>query len=402
MINILFVDDEPKILEGLQRMLRSMRHEWEMSFACGGAEALTTLAAKPFDVVVSDMRMPGMNGAQLLQEVRSQYPHIVRIILSGYAEEELVVKSIGIAHQYVAKPCDSELLKTTVSRACTLKDLLSNEKLRSLVSQLHTVPSLPTLYSELARELHSSDPSLRKVGEIIKQDLGMTVRILQMVNSAFFGLRRQVSDASEAVNFLGLDMITSLTLAVGVFSQFEGQLTTRQAIADLWAHSSAVGTLAKKIAVKERAETASDAFTAGLLHDIGEVVLAVNLPQQFAAVQNLIAHEGLSKLAAERQIFAATHAEIGAYLLGLWGLPSQVVEAVAFHHTPSVYQADSFTAITAVHVANALHRTMNDPAETLQKFCDVNYLTKLGLLEKLPLWQATWANLFEITASNNS
>ena len=145
MINILFVDDEPNILEGLQRMLRPMRREWQMSFAKSGAEALETLGANEIDVIVSDMRMPGMDGARLLHEVREKHPHVVRLILSGYSEKEMIMKSVGAAHQYLAKPCDADVLKTTVQRACALRDFLENESLRRLVSQLHSIPSLPSL-----------------------------------------------------------------------------------------------------------------------------------------------------------------------------------------------------------------------------------------------------------------
>jgi HD-like signal output (HDOD) protein len=400
MITILFVDDESNILEGLQRMLRSMRQEWHMCFAHSGVEALTILAAQSIDVIVSDIRMPGMDGAQLLHEVKQQYPHIVRIILSGYAEKALIMKSVGAAHQYLAKPCDAETLKSTVSLACALRNLLADEKLRRLVSQLHTVPSLPTLYSELLGELNAANSSLKKIGAIIKQDIGMTVKILQMVNSAFFGLRRQLSDVTEAVNLLGLDTITALALAMGVFTQFEGQPAARHAIAELWQHSSTVGAIAKQIATKEASAVTQDAFTAGLLHDIGEVVLAANLPQQFAAAQELVARENKSKLEAEKQIFDATHPEVGAYLLGLWGLPNPVVEAVAFHHTPSASLTDSFTALTAVHVADGLSHERANSSALLQQPYDVKYLTKLGLLEKLPIWQTSCVPFQENAATH--
>lgn len=387
MINILFVDDEPNILDGLRRMLRSMRHEWEMSFAGSVTEALAMLKEKTVDVIVSDMKMPGMDGSQLLQTISEKYPHIIRIILSGYSEKEMIMKSVGTAHQYLSKPCDSEILKSTISRVCALQTLLTDENLRQLVSQLPTVPSLPMLYINLIDELGKSEPSTRKVGEIVKKDIGMTVKILQLVNSAFFGLRRRISDSREAVEFLGLDTISSLTLGLGVISQFESH-TSGVFFADVWAHSIAVGVMANKIAAGENREMATDAFTAGLLHDIGKVVLAVNLPQQFNTVKAIMQRDNLSRIEAERQVFDATHAEVGAYLLGLWGLPSQVVQAVAFHDTPGAAKTDSFTAITAVHAANVIqHSITSNNAETEKPDFDLEYLANLGLLEKIPIWQ---------------
>lgn len=352
MINILFVDDDPNILSGLQRMLRSMRREWQMYFASGGNEALEIFDKTGIDVIVSDMKMPGMDGAGLLQEVRTRYPHTVRLILSGYSEKEMIMKSVGAAHQYISKPCDSEVLKEKIQRACNLRDLLGNEKLRQLVSQMRSVPSLPTLYSEIMVELGSTEPNMRKIAEIVKKDIGMTVKILQIVNSAFFGLRRNISNAGDAINFLGLDTIKSLTLSIGIFSQFEGKNQPEAIISKIWDHSMAVGKTAKAIAEKEIPENANDAFTAGLLHEIGEIVLTVNLPEQYAAVQELIKKENLTRIAAESQVFETTHSEVGAYLLGLWGLPHLVVEAVAFHHFPGNFQTASFSPMAAVYIAN--------------------------------------------------
>lgn len=388
MINILFVDDEPNILDGLQRMLRSMRREWQMSFAGGGMEALDVLKEKSVDVIVSDMKMPGLDGARLLAEVRERYPQIIRIILSGYSEKEMIMSSVGTTHQYLSKPCDPELLKSTVKRICALRDLLTDENLRRLVSQLPNIPSLPTLYTELLEELQKAEPSTRNVGKIVKKDIGMTVKILQIVNSAFFGLQRRISDSNEAIEFLGLDTISSLTLGLGIISQFEKNGVSTRSLSNLWEHSIAVGALAAKIAHNENPTVAVDAFTAGLLHDIGEVVLAVNLPDQFVKAQQIVEAEKIPRLEAERQVFGTSHAEVGAYLLGLWGLPTQVVEAVAYHHVPGKSLTDTFTALTAVHIANALQPSVNsENSMSSNPPLDAEYLMKLGIAEKVPQWQ---------------
>jgi HD-like signal output (HDOD) protein len=387
MINILFVDDEPNILSGLQRMLRTMRDEWQMFFANSGAEALDVLAENPIDVVVSDMRMPGMDGAQLLMEIRERHPQVVRIILSGYSEKEMIVRSVHAAHQYLMKPCDPEILRETISRACALRNLLTDENLRRFVSQMRSVPSLPVLYTEVMKELESPEPRMDKIGEIIEQDIGMTVKILQLVNSAFFGLRRTISDVTQAVNYLGFETIKILTLGIGVFSQFEDE-KMHSVHTRLWAHSLAVGTTAKLIAQKELPSAADDSYTAGLLHAIGEIVLAVNKPEKFAEVQRLMSEENMPRMAAEREVFQTTNAEVGAYLVGLWGLPHQVVEAIAFHNSPSDFQSDTFSPLTAVHVANGFYNNKNLLDLTHpENIFDVPYLQHLGLMEKLPVWQ---------------
>ena len=218
---ILFVDDEPKVLISIRRMLHSLRKEWDMQFAESGPEALSILAQDPFDVIVTDMRMPGMDGAQLLTEVKQNYPQMVRIVLSGHADKEMIYKSVRPAHQYLSKPCDADLLKLTVSRACTLREMLTQDSLKKVVSEMDSLPSLPSLYAEIMEELRKEDASIQKIGEIISRDLGMTAKILQLVNSAFFGIPRHIENSAQAVNLLGMNIVKALVLTMEVFSEFE-------------------------------------------------------------------------------------------------------------------------------------------------------------------------------------
>jgi HD-like signal output (HDOD) protein/CheY-like chemotaxis protein len=391
MRKILFVDDEPKILEGLQRMLRSMRHEWEMEFAEGGQAALDTLASRPFDVVVTDMRMPGVNGAMLLTQIRGLHPQMVRIVLSGHSDQELIMSSVGPAHQYLSKPCDPELLKQTVSRACALRDLLSNTTLTLLVSQMSSLPSLPSIYMQLMKEVESPDPSIKKIGEIISKDSGMTAKILQMVNSAFFGLRRHISNPADAVSLLGLDIVKSLVLSIHIFSQFSQARIPGFSLEDLWEHNMAVGALSKQIgkAEKQEQQVVDDSFTAGLLHECGKLILAARLPEEYAEMLSLVSAEGLPEVEAERKVFGATHPEVGAYLLGLWGLPYSIVEAVAFHHSPRQCAGELFSPLTAVHVADYLENELNPAGaeNAVAEALDSVYLERLGLEGRMDSWK---------------
>jgi HD-like signal output (HDOD) protein len=392
MRRVLFVDDEPKILEGLQRMLRSMRHEWEMEFATGGLSALATLETRPFDVVVTDMRMPGMDGAQLLAQLRECHPRIVRIVLSGHSDQEVILSSVGPAHQYLAKPCDPELLKQTVSRACALRDLLTNETLTLLVSQMQSLPSLPSLYMELMRQLESPDPSIKKIGAIISKDPGMTAKILQMVNSAFFGLRRHISSPADATGLLGLDIVKALVLSIHIFSQFSQTRIPGFSLEDLWEHNMAVGALSTQIAraEKQSQQIVDDSFTAGLLHECGKLVLAARLPKEYAEMLSLASEEGLPVVEAERKVFGAAHPEVGAYLLGLWGLPDSIVEAVAFHESPGQCPGDAFGSLTAVHVADRLVGETNTAGAKTGAAAEVDsvYLARLGLDDRMDSWRA--------------
>jgi HD-like signal output (HDOD) protein len=389
---ILFVDDEPRILEGLQRTLRSMCQEWEMRFAGSGPEALEYLSKESFDVIVSDMRMPGMDGAQLLIEVMKRHPQIARIVLSGHSEEETILKSVRPAHQYLAKPCDAETLKSVVMSACALRNLLAEESIKHIVSSMDSIPSLPSLYAEIIEELHSPDASIQKVGKIVSKDMGMTAKILQLVNSAFFGLRRHVASPAQAVSLLGLDTIKALVLSVHIFTQFDTQKATCLSLQRLWRHSFLTGVLAKAIAKEENLKQilVDDSFMAGLLHDLGKPILAVNFPERYGEAQELSKVKNLPLWEAEKEIFSVTHSEVGAYLAGLWGLPDSAVGGLAFHHSPAQWQGQGFSPLLAVHVANVLeHREDSSDREQVKSQIDSDYLAKLDMTNRLAAWQET-------------
>lgn len=243
---ILFVDDDPNLLQGLQRMLRGMRHEWDMEFVGSGLEALERLSQAEFDVIVSDVRMPRMDGIQLLTQIRERFPRVIRLLLSGQADNEKILHSVGPAHQFLAKPCDPENLKTCIARCCGLQETLSNEKMRNLVSQIDHLPSLPSLYTQLVEELESPEPSIQKISAIIEQDVGMTARVLNLVNSAFFSLTRRVTSAAQASAYLGMNTLKDLVLVMKIFEQFKGDRVTGITSEGLWHHSLETGMLAKK------------------------------------------------------------------------------------------------------------------------------------------------------------
>ncbi len=221
MKRILFVDDEVFVLDGLKRMLRRMRSQWEMEFVDSGESALSTMSQREYDVIVSDMRMPNMNGAELLNEVKDRHPHTIRFILSGYSDKDLILKSLDATHQYLAKPCDPETLKTRILRATTLQESISNDALKNLISQLGELPTLPALYEAILRTLREPDISAERLSDLIKKDIGMTAKILKFANSGYVGLKRKISSVIDAVSYLGIDYIRSIILTIGAFGRLK-------------------------------------------------------------------------------------------------------------------------------------------------------------------------------------
>ena len=335
--------------------------------------------------------MPGMDGVSLLNAVKTQYPRIARIALSGQTSKETILKSVGPTHQFLSKPCDAQTLETTITRVCSFQSLLANEKLEALISGLESLPSFSSLYADLMEELQSKDVSMEKVGNIISRDVAMTTKILQLVNSAFFGVTQPVLSVHRAVIFLGLETIKALVLSIKIFSQFAPNNPEDFSLGRLLDHSFTVGEWAKFIAQAENADQKiiDYATLAGMLHDVGKLILASKIPDEYETSLSLSAREGISIFEAEREVFGATHAEVGAYLLGLWGFDNCIVEALVFHHNPAKVPAKEFTVLTAVHVADILEnetRSNNDSHETILQV-NKDYLNDLGLSGRLSVWR---------------
>jgi HD-like signal output (HDOD) protein len=353
---ILFVDDEPRVLDGIKRMLRPMRDRWDAFFANSGQEALGVLENERVSVLVTDMRMPGMDGAQLLAAVKEKYPHMVRIVLSGYSEQQTVFKSVKPAHQYLSKPCDSQTLLSTLEHASSLHDWLSNESIVRVISNIESLPSMPAVYREVVEQLSGDEASVLDVANAISKDVGMTAKLLQLVNSAFFGLSQRVTDMVQAVSILGLDTVKALVLSVHIFSQYHLSRASGLNIADVWRHSLRAGAFSRAIAAAEGASAsiAGDVFTAGLLHDVGKLILAANFETEYRSVAHISQSEKISLLEAEIRVFATTHCEVGGYFSSLWRLPDPIVKAIGFHHKPPLMEKDSFSSLAAVWAANVI------------------------------------------------
>lgn len=385
--HVLFVDDEANVLSSLRRLLRGQRSIWDMDFACSGAEALKIMEEKPIDVIVSDMRMPRMNGAELLSTVSERYPKTVRLILSGQSEQEKVLRSIGPAHQFLAKPCDPDVLIGTINRACNLQSRLSDETLQRIVANIAFLPSLPGLFRELMQIVESDNCSIQQIGELIGRDLAMSAKVLQLVNSSFFGLAQHVSCTKHAVSLLGLNIIKPLVLLAGTYSQCENPDLDGFSLDRQVDHSLAVATLSRSIAASQsnQSHLIDDSYVSGMMHDIGKLILAVNMREAYQDVLYSARDAGCPVWQMEQERFGTSHAEIGAYLLALWGFPNSVVEAVAFHHTPSLAAHEQFSPLTAVHFANAL-LTPSDSSIPPQSSWDIDYEKTLDLSKQVEAW----------------
>jgi HD-like signal output (HDOD) protein len=402
MERILFVDDEARVLEGLQRMLRGLRHEWEMHFVGNGQDGLALLdeATEPFDVLVTDMRMPGMDGAELLNLVRERHPGVVRIILSGHAELGLAMRSASCAHQFLSKPCDAEYLRGVIKRSIQLHQSLANERLKDVVGKLSDLPALPATYAELNAAMANEEVSILEVAGIVERDTGVAAKVLQLVNSSFFGIPRRVDSLRDAVSYIGLANLKTLVLQYGMLHEFDASTAAPSFnIEHHQQRSMNLGNMARRIHEHDR-KLSDQTFLAGILHDIGRLVLATNMPDLYERVERLRATGRVPVHQLESRAIGVSHADIGAYLLGLWGMPDPIVETALRHHQPSNPDAgETFDSLTAVHVADALLDEVTEPGKPSQ--LDTSYLQRLGLESRVPEWRDLALQVCAGTAEDN-
>jgi len=332
-----------------------MRSEWEMTFVYSGLEALELMKLRCFDVVVTDMRMPEMDGADLLEAVKTICPRSVRIILSGQAEIDTVMKSVRCAHQYLAKPCNSEQLEFAIKRACRLRKIMGHTGLQNFVSELQSIPSQPEIYDEVLNELQSAKPSIEKIASSIAKDIGMSMKVMHLTSSSFFGQRKEVSSAREAVSVLGLDILRRLFADGEVFKKCASDAVGDLPLGPLHTRGLSVGNFALRVATLEGLKqiNAEMCSTTALLCRVGCLILSLYAKEEYSKVIKLT-ENCQEYVDLERELFGTSHSEVGAYLLGLWGLPDEIVDSASRHHECSCLEHGGFTPLTALQIAENL------------------------------------------------
>ncbi len=385
---ILIATADPRALADYSRALET---QWTVKLATSPDAAFAEMAAQPCDVLVADSDLPGAKqGVQLLDRIHAEFPKTIRLLLAAETDMEHRIADITGSHLILPKPCAPEALKNAIERALTIDLWLANDRLRELVARLRTFPIVPSLYLEIISALKSPNTTTIEIGAIIAKDMAMMTKLLQVTNSACFGVPRKISDPVEAVGILGFETVKSMVVTLKLLSQYDKVKPVYFSIDRLWRHSTEVARVSRRIALLRTDDPAlaESAFTAGLMHDLGKLVLASNFDEQYNGAQALARQQRLPLWDVEKQIFGASHAEIGAYLLGLWGMPLDLVEAAALHHNPSRCLTKHFNPLTAVHIANAFfYEARPDKDGLVAPEIDEAHLAELGLSGQLQDWR---------------
>lgn len=389
-VRVAFVDDETAVLTNLRRTMLAMLDEWEMAFFTSGADLLRRLAEEPFDVVVADQRMPDMDGSALLDEVSRLYPEMMRVILSGHVDNASIFRTVGPAHIYLTKPCDPAALTQAIKSRMTLRNLMGDSEMLTLLNSISKLPSAPKLFLDLVAELRSPRSSAATVANIIKSDVAMTAELLKLTNSSYYSTSTTVSAPLQAVRILGLEIVQTLVLQLGIFCQFRGSEEMVRQIERLNAYSQALGELAERVAVAagEPDSVAKAAHCAALLSAIGSLVLLNEKRDDYYAALETVGPDRPLHV-SEIEKFGADHTLIGAYLLGLWGFSDSIIEAITYSHRPSTCVSAINPVLTALHVARAVGPPfpLLDKGKALPMPLDQHYLTDVERAGSVSAWR---------------
>lgn len=387
---ILFVDDDKSVLDGLKRLLHKMEGEWEMNFFDGGRSALTAMGKSNYDIIVTDLRMAEMGGVELLEIVRKRHPDATRLMLSGCSEQPMYGKAVSCAHQFIAKPCDSDQLINQLSRSFTIRERIRSQKVANILPSLRSLPAMPQAYKRVLDMIENPRCTSRKIGEVISKDIGMSAKILQIVNSAFYGPSMKISDPVRASVYLGIKAIKALALTDGVFSTLPEEKVEQFCVSGLQEHCVRVGALARNICKSQKLSDQQQeiAMMAGILHDTGKVIMISEFDYELAEITRLSREEKKPCYQIERETIDLTHAELGGCLLNLWGLGNDIIEAATFHHEPEHCVSNGFAISTSVYLANAIdHQLCSSFGGGWSEDINMDILEKLELTEMLPEWK---------------
>ena len=355
---VYFIDDQSQVLNALRRALRSRLKGWTMIFEASPRQALDQMAKAFPWVVLVEKKMPEMDGADFLKQVKINYPDAVRVILSADISDDTVVQSAGIAHLLLPKPFELDEIVEVIERAVCLRTFQLDDKLRAEMGQVDNLPLLPANYQALVQYLDSvEEPDPAKVDTLLSHDVAVLSKILQLANSAFFCAVNPVYSAREAVIRLGYDLVRKLVLCFSIYTasgdtDLNSQLLRNsERVAEKCIELASFARLPK--AQRERA------YFTGLLHNIGALVIS------------------------GREVNASFEL-VGSFLLRLWGFEQLIVDALRYQSNPEVSDSDD-VVLYQLHIAKALvdAENNNQPLEALFDELDPKLIERAMLSEYL-------------------
>ncbi len=370
--------------------------EWETTFVDTGEEAiryLDTDTTAAFDILVTDVRSRGVDAAYLLGRAREQSPTTARVVLAAKSEFETAFQALSSAHLCLDKASATRELSVALARACAVQSLVTSSDLRALIGKLDTLPARPQIWSQLNALIDDPHSSLGDMAELVEQDLAISARVVQVASSVFFARSAEIRSVADAVPRIGTRMLSHIVLAEAAFRGFDAVRRVGLDIEELHSHAFLTAKIARSF-LPDR-QMAEDAFLSGLLHDVGKLVIASAVPEMYQRITQLTDASGRPRDAVERLQLGVDHGEVGAYLLGLWGLSFPIIEAVAFHHEPERVPQMALDLVGTVHIADSLANEVRGGSGEDRESVNSAYLEELGVADNMDGWRETGRAIHE-------
>jgi putative nucleotidyltransferase with HDIG domain len=353
---VLFIDSNEAILQAYKEQFQYKGEDWQTFFATDATTSMEILTYSAIDIVIADLRMPMVETEPLFLLIQKGWPKVVRVIVSPTSATSKDIDLISLSHRFITKPSNLEELETIIDSIYYLQRIVLSDETRKVASEIDSIPALPEIFKQLTEEINSSDPSMKRVGEIIARDVGLSADILKMINSPYFGLKNQVSSPEHATKLLGLEVVKGVALSASLMHSFALTGINMDRVESVVEHSLVTANITKLILESEKVSSVlvDMAFSAAILHDVGYLMFASSnvISEKYQGAIEISEANYRPLWEVEREILGTTHGEVGAYLLGLWGFPDAIVEAVAFHHTPGKSAGDSSMILCALHLAD--------------------------------------------------
>ncbi|WP_319778852.1 response regulator [Maridesulfovibrio sp.] len=395
--NILFIDRDTAQLEALDKSMASMKKRWQVYYASTKEEIMDLLRTRPFDIIAMDFKIDGFKDDELLEEIKNRQPGSIRFIISESINSENCLKFVKYAHQFITKPYTESELLGKIKKGLRLKHVFLNERAAKGIASIEELPTMPDLFVQLERELSKDDVMISNIGKLIGEDMSMTAGLLKLVNSPFFGLYSRVTNPEQAVTLLGLDNLKGLVLGIHLFNLRESKKIDFS-IEKLGRHCQYTALMARAIIKAEGGsnELAEHTFLAGFLHDIGKLVLSTSYTEEYSTILSIVQETDITVQEAEKDILGFTHAEVGAYLLAIWGFDEDVIEAIYCHHKPQRLGSIDLSPAVAVHVANSFdHELRVSNNDYTPHLLSADWLEQNNFSAKLPEWLQICAEMME-------
>jgi HD-like signal output (HDOD) protein/CheY-like chemotaxis protein len=376
---ILFVDDETNVLRSLERLF--IDTDYEFVSATSGKDALILLNEISVDMVISDIRMPEMDGYTFLRHVREKHPEIVRVVLSGYTEKETLLKAVtdGTALTYLSKPWENDKLLADIERLFSSAERTKSGGVNNIINSVNSLPALPTTCREIL-ELLSSDAPIDAITGRFEIEPAMAAKILRIVNSAFYGIR--TGSLKKAIIYLGLDTIKNIVLSTEAFALFNNDPKSAAEVELLWKHSSVCNRILHGLHQYFYQSKVPESFgAAGLLHDVGRLVVLQYSPKVFLEIANKLHYSSEIEVnALEMEIIGTDHTQLGGYLMQWWNLPADIVDTCFCHHGPFQSNMNNVKIHQLIHLADVYSWNYLLPTNNFKPIMEIR--KKIDIQEK--------------------